>query len=92
MIDEDVIVLQIHTSSVMDELDPCGEPNATSCDASQTINIKVEDVSGAEEEKSPVQITFPKIKVEPEVRCMSLYVYSKKESCPCTKSWRSVGL
>jgi hypothetical protein len=53
----------------MEVQDPCGEMNPTSCDASQAINIKVED---AEEEAGPVPITFPEIKAEPEVRCMSV--------------------
>jgi hypothetical protein len=62
----------------MELRDPGGERSTTSGDASQAINIKVEDVSGAEEEEGPVQITFPKIQAEPEVRCMSLYVRCKK--------------
>jgi hypothetical protein len=56
----------------MEEQDPCGEPNPTPGDASQGINIKVEEVSDAEEEKGPVPITFPEIKAEPEVRIMTL--------------------
>jgi hypothetical protein len=78
MIDKDVMVLQNHTDSAMEVWDPCGEPNPTSGDASQAISIKVEEVSDAEEEAGPVQITFPKIKAEPEVRCLSLYVHCKK--------------
>jgi hypothetical protein len=78
MIDKGVMVLQNHTNSVMELQDPCGEPNPTSRDASQVINIKFEEVSGAEEEVCPVPITFPKIKAEPEARCMSLYVHCKK--------------
>jgi hypothetical protein len=77
MIDKDVMVLQNHTNSAMELRDPCGEPNRTSGDASQAINIKVEEVSDAEEEVVPVPITFLKIKLEPEVRCMSLYVHCK---------------
>jgi hypothetical protein len=78
MIDKDV-VLQNRTNSAMELQDPCGEPNPTSCDASPVINIKVEDVSDAEEEEAcPVPITFPEIKAEPEVRCMSLYVHCEK--------------
>jgi hypothetical protein len=42
------------------------------------IYIKVEEVSDAEEEEGPVPISFPKIKTEPEVRFMSLYVHCKK--------------
>jgi hypothetical protein len=62
----------------MELQDPCGEPNPTSGDASQAINIKVEEVSDAEGEAGPVPITFPEIKSEPEVRRMSLYVQCKK--------------
>jgi hypothetical protein len=36
----------------------------------QAMNVKAEEVSDAEEEEVPVGITFPEIKVEPEVSCM----------------------
>jgi hypothetical protein len=62
----------------MEVQDPCDETNPASRDASQAINIKVEEVSDAEEDAGPVAITFPKIKAEPEVRCMSLYVHCKQ--------------
>jgi hypothetical protein len=78
MTDKDVMVLQNHTNSEMELQDHCSEPNPTSRDASQAISIKVEEVSGAEEEEGPVPITFLKIKLEPEVRCMSVYVHCKK--------------
>jgi hypothetical protein len=78
MIDKGVMVLQNHTNAAMELRDPCGEMNPTSGDASQAINIKVEKVSDAEEEVGPVPITFPEIKSEPEVRCMSLYVHCEK--------------
>jgi hypothetical protein len=78
MIDKNVMVLQNHTNTVTEELDPCGESDPTSGDASQAINIKVEEVSDAEEEVGPVPITFPKIKTEPEVRWMCLYAHCRK--------------
>jgi hypothetical protein len=78
VIDKDVMVLQNPTNSAMELQDPCGERNPTSGDGSQAIYIKVEKVSDAEEEVGPVPISFPKIKAEPEVRCMSLYVHYKK--------------
>jgi hypothetical protein len=78
MIDKESMVLQNHTNSLMEVRDPCDETNPTARDASHTINIKVEEVSDAEEEEGPVPITFPEIKVEPEVRCMSLYVDCKQ--------------
>jgi hypothetical protein len=36
----------------------------------QAMNVKVEEISDAEEEEDPVRITFPEIKAEPEVSCM----------------------
>jgi hypothetical protein len=62
----------------MEVQDPCGEPNPTSGDTSHAIYIKVEEFSDAEEEEGPVPISFPKIKTEPEVRCMSVYVHCKE--------------
>jgi hypothetical protein len=64
LIDKDMMVLQNHTNSEMDVQDPSGETNPTSHDASQAIIMKVEEVSDAEEEAGPVQISFPKIKSE----------------------------
>jgi hypothetical protein len=72
------MVLQNHTNSAMEIWDPFGDPNPISRDASQAIDIKVEEVSDSEEEADPAQVSFPKIKAEPEVRCMSLYVPSNK--------------
>jgi hypothetical protein len=77
MIGKDMMVLQNHTNSEMEVQDPCGETNTTSHDARQAINIRVEEVSDAEEEAGTVPIPFPKIKADPEVRCMSLYVHCK---------------
>jgi hypothetical protein len=78
MIDKDMMVLQNHTNSEMEVQDPCDETNPTSRDASQGFNRKVEEVSDAEEEEGPVPISFPKIKSEPEVRCISLCVHCKQ--------------
>jgi hypothetical protein len=66
--------------------DPCGEPNPTSCDASQAINIKIEEISDAEDEVGPVPISFPKIKAEPEVRCMSLMSTARSKVIPAPGS------
>jgi hypothetical protein len=77
MIGKDMMVLQNRTQSEMEVQDPCDETNTTSHEASQAINIKVEEVLDAEEEAGPVPIPFPKIKAEREVRCMSLYVHCK---------------
>jgi hypothetical protein len=84
------MVLQNHTNTAMELQDRCGEPNPTSRDASQAINIKVGEASDAEEEVGPVPITFPELKAEPEVRCMSLCVHC--ESYCCTRPWRPIGL
>jgi hypothetical protein len=77
MIDKDMMLLQDHTNSAMEVPGPCGERNPISGDASQAIKIKVQ-VSDAEEEVGPVPISFPKLKAEPEVSCMSPYVRCKK--------------
>jgi hypothetical protein len=54
---------------------PCAETYTTSHDATQAMNIKSEEVSNVGEEEDLVQITLPKIKAEPEVSSMSLYVH-----------------
>jgi hypothetical protein len=57
----------------MDVQDPCGEMDSASSDASQDSNIKVEEVSDAEEEEDgPMPVSFLKIKMEPEVRCLNI--------------------
>jgi hypothetical protein len=45
---------------------------ASSCDGYQAVAIKAEVFSNAEEEEYPVRITFPRIKAEPEVSCVSI--------------------
>jgi hypothetical protein len=80
MIGKDMMVLQNHKKSEMEVKDPCDETNTTSHEASQAININVEEVSDAEEEAGPVPISFLEIKAEPEVRCMSLYVHCKSKA------------
>jgi hypothetical protein len=49
---------------------PYGETCPTSHDANQAVNVKVKEGSDVEVEDDPVPITFPEIKVEPEVSCM----------------------
>jgi hypothetical protein len=78
MVDKDMVILQYQAYSELGVQDRCDGTSATSCDASQAINIKVEEFSDAEEEAGLVPIPFLKIKAEPEVRCMSLYVHCKK--------------
>jgi hypothetical protein len=92
MIDNGMMILQNRTNSQMEIQDSCDETNPISHDASQAVNIKLEEASLAEEEAGPVPISFLKIKAEPEVRCMSLYVHCKQLSYPCTRPRRSVGM
>jgi hypothetical protein len=54
---------------------PYAESCTTAHDATQAMNIKSEEVSDAGKEEDPVQKTLLKIRTEPEVSCMSLYVY-----------------
>jgi hypothetical protein len=63
------VVLQSYTNSENMLEGPYGETYPACHDGEQTVNIK------AEEEVDPVPITFPKVKAEPEVSCMSLYVH-----------------
>jgi hypothetical protein len=75
MINKDMMVLQNYTDLGNAVPGPCAETCTTSHDATQAMNIKSEEVSDADEEGDPLQITLPKIKAEPEVSCMSLYVH-----------------
>jgi hypothetical protein len=72
MVDKDMMILQYQACSELGVQDPCDGTNPTSHDASQAISIKVEEEAG------PMPVPFLKIEVEPEVRCMSLYVHCKK--------------
>jgi hypothetical protein len=49
---------------------------ASCCDVYQAITIKAEVFSDAEEEEHPVPLTFPGIKAEPEVSCVSFRLIS----------------
>jgi hypothetical protein len=74
LIDEDIVALQNCTNLEKVVLGPCGGAYQTCHDASQAMKMKAEKMSDAEEEEVPVPIAFPKIKAEPEVSSMSLYV------------------
>jgi hypothetical protein len=50
---------------------------ASSHDAYQDIGIKAEVLSDVEEEEDPVPITFPEVKAEPEVSCVSVSVLGR---------------
>jgi hypothetical protein len=49
---------------------PYSETYPASYDADQAMNMKVKEGSDVEVEDDPVPISFPQIKVEPEVSCM----------------------
>jgi hypothetical protein len=59
--------LQSCTNSENILVGPYDETYPARRDDDQAVNIKDEEVSGTEEEKDPVRITFPEIKAEPEV-------------------------
>jgi hypothetical protein len=74
MIDIALVVLQNSTDlekvrGVQSEICP-----ASSHDAYQAVSIKVEKLSDAEDEDDPAPITLPRIKLEPEVSCVSVYI------------------
>jgi hypothetical protein len=61
------MVLQNSTSSENVLVGPYGEMYPASHDASQAMNTKTEEVSDAQEDADPVQITVQEMKAEPEV-------------------------
>jgi hypothetical protein len=73
--EKDVMVLQNYTNSENILMGPYDEPYPAIHDAMQAVIIKAEEVSDAEEDADPVQITIQEIKAESEVRCMFLCVY-----------------
>jgi hypothetical protein len=75
MTNEAMMVLQNYKDLGNTVPGPCAETGTTSYDATQAMNIKAEEVSDADEKEDPLQTTFPNIKAEPEVSCMSLYVH-----------------
>jgi hypothetical protein len=58
----------VHVGGLRGEICP-----ASSHDAYQDISIKAEAPSDAEAEEDPLAITFPGIKAEPEVSCVSVF-------------------
>jgi hypothetical protein len=69
------MVLQTYTNVKKEVWGPFGETFLEFCDTAQAMNIKADEISDVDEEEDPVPITFPKIKAEPEVSCMSLYAH-----------------
>ncbi|MDR1657275.1 MAG: hypothetical protein LBT47_06940 [Deltaproteobacteria bacterium] len=72
---KDIMALQDSTNSETVLVGPCGAIYPASHDANQAVNIKVEEVSDAQEEVDPVGITIQEIKAEPEVSSVFLYVH-----------------
>jgi hypothetical protein len=75
VVDKNVMVLQNYTNVEKVVPGPCDEMYLTSDSADQAMNIKAEEASEVKVEEGPQPITFPKIKAEPEVSCMSVYVH-----------------
>jgi hypothetical protein len=72
MTDATFLVLQ-NPRDLEKERGPCGEIcPVSSQDAYQAISIKAEVLSDAEAEEDPDTKTFPGIKAEPEVSCVSV--------------------
>jgi hypothetical protein len=69
------VVLQNSTNSESVSVGPYGELYPASHDASQAMNIKTVEVSDAQEDADPVQITVQEMKAEPEVSCVFLYAH-----------------
>jgi hypothetical protein len=67
MVDREITDLQNYTKPENVLVGPYGETYAACRDASQALNIKVEGLSDAEEEKDPVPRAAEELKVEPEV-------------------------
>jgi hypothetical protein len=75
---KDILVLQNSTNSESILVGPYGEKYPGSQVEKQTMNIKTEEVSDAQEDADPVQITVQEMKAEPEVSlwfCMSTVRY-----------------
>jgi hypothetical protein len=66
------VVLQICTDILKDEPGLCNETCPTSHDGSQAIDVKFQKGSDIEEDDDPVAITFPALKPEHEVSCISV--------------------
>jgi hypothetical protein len=62
-----MMVFQNCTNSEKILVGPYGEIYPASHDANQAMGIKSEDVSDAEEEADPLQMTVQEVKAEPEV-------------------------
>jgi hypothetical protein len=75
MIVKDMMVLQSYTNSENVLMGPHGEMYPAWHHANEAMNVKIEGVTDAAEDEDPLRITVQKVKAEPEVSCMSLYVH-----------------
>jgi hypothetical protein len=73
MINIDMMVLQNCTDLGNAVPGPCAETCTTSHDATQAMNMKCKEISDEDNKGDAMQMTFPKIKVEHEVSCMSVF-------------------
>jgi hypothetical protein len=69
------MVLQNSTNSENVLVGPYGELYSASHDPNQATDVKTEEISDAQEDADPMQITFQEIKTEPEVSCVFLYAH-----------------
>jgi hypothetical protein len=72
MIHISMVVLQKCTDILKDEPGLCSETCLTAHDGNQAIDVKFQKGSDIEEEDDPVAITFPALKAEQEVSCVSM--------------------
>ena len=77
MVQNGVMILQIHTGIVKVEPGSCNQSWVTPDDEIEVSDMRLEEAPGVKEEVNPVAITFGTIKSEHEV---SLYVSVNKQS------------
>jgi hypothetical protein len=75
MIHISMVVLQISTDIAKDEPGLCSETCLTAHDGNQVIDVKFQKGSDVEEDDDPVAITFPALKAECEVSCVSMLLH-----------------
>jgi hypothetical protein len=84
MIDKIMVVLQSYTDSLDVEAGSCKQTCVTfSCDGTEAIDTKAEDISDVQKKQDPV----PTINAEPEVGCISvcllLGTFHRREESRC---------
>jgi len=76
MVQNGLVILQIHTGIVKVEPGSCNQSWVTPDDEIEVLDMRLEGAPGVKEEVNPVAITFGTIKSEHEV---SLYVSVNKQ-------------